>query len=169
MTLLCLSSLAEGAVEVAGEVALDAAADFPVGLAFGTAVLDVGDGRWVAAHAGDGDGVDGAVELAVAEAVEPVAVGAAGGDRDGRGAGEHAEGGFAVNASGVGPGQQDLGGGQGAEAGFGGDQAGGHVFDDPGDLCPGPGSLFREGGDALAEADQGLVQDPVRLEYTIAA
>jgi hypothetical protein len=68
---------------------------------FGSAALDVGDGRRVAAPAGDGDDVDGAVELAVAEAVEPVAVGAAGGDRDGCGAGEHAEGGFAVNASGV--------------------------------------------------------------------
>jgi hypothetical protein len=53
-----------------------------------------------------------------------------------------------------------LGGGQGAEAGFGGDQAGGHVFDDLGDLCLEPGSLFRESGDALAEADQGLVQGP---------
>ena len=124
------------------------------------AALDVGDGGRVAAHPGDGDDVDGAVELAVAEAVEAVAVGAAGGDGDSRGAGEHAEGGFAVNASGVGPGQQDLGGEQGAETGFGGDQAGSHVLDDPGDLRLEPGSLFGEGGDPLAEPDQGLVQDP---------
>ena len=67
----------EGAVEVAGEVSLDAAPDFLVGLSFGAAALDVGDGRRVAPHAGDRDGVQGAVELAVAEAVEPVAVGAA--------------------------------------------------------------------------------------------
>ena len=45
----------------------------------------------VAAHPGDGDDVDGAVELAVAEAVEPVAVGPAGGRRDWCGAGQHAE------------------------------------------------------------------------------
>ena len=68
MTLLCLSTLAEGAVEVAGEVALEAAADLFVGLALGTAALDVGQRRRVIAHAGDGDDVQGAVELAVAKA-----------------------------------------------------------------------------------------------------
>src|ERR1035438_3230647 len=82
MTLLCLSTPAEGAVEVAGEVALDAAADLLVGLALGPAALDVGQGRRVIAHTGDGDDVQGAVELAVAEAVEPVAVGPAGRDGD---------------------------------------------------------------------------------------
>ncbi len=61
----------EGPVEVAGEVALEAAADFAVGLALGTAALDIGKGRRVAAHPGDGDHVQGAVELAVAEPVEP--------------------------------------------------------------------------------------------------
>ena len=50
------------------------------------AALDVGLGGLVAAHPGDGDGVDGAVELAVAEPVEPVPVGPAGGHRDGCGA-----------------------------------------------------------------------------------
>ena len=86
-TLLCLSirfwcpvELAvEGPVEVAGEVALDAASDFAFGFAFGQAALDVGLGGRVAAHAVDGDDVQGAVELAVTEAVEPVPVGAAGG------------------------------------------------------------------------------------------
>jgi hypothetical protein len=80
-----LSTLAEDAVEVAGEVALNAAADLPVGFAFGPAAFGVGPGWRVAAHAADGNGVPGAVELAVAEAVEPVPVGAAGGDRDGGG------------------------------------------------------------------------------------
>jgi hypothetical protein len=51
-------------------------------------------------------------------------------------------------------------GGQGAEAGFGSDQAGSHVLDDLGDLRLEPGSLSGEGGDALAEPDQGLMQDP---------
>jgi hypothetical protein len=66
---------------MAGEVALDAAADFLAGLAFGAAALDVGQGGRVVAHTGDGDDVQGPVELAVAEAVEPVPVGAAGGHR----------------------------------------------------------------------------------------
>ena len=70
-------AVAEGAVEVAGEVVLDAAADLLVGFALGAAALDVGQGRRVAAHPGDGDGVQGAVELAAAEAVEAVSVGAA--------------------------------------------------------------------------------------------
>ena len=58
------------AVEVAGEVALDAAADLPVGFAFGAAALDVGQGGRVAAHAADSDDVQGAVELPIAEPVE---------------------------------------------------------------------------------------------------
>jgi len=65
-----LSIAVEGAVEVAGEVALDAAADLPVGFAFGAAALDVGQGGRVAAHAADGDDVQGAVELPIAEPVE---------------------------------------------------------------------------------------------------
>jgi len=150
MTLLCLSSFAEGAVEMAGEVALEAAADFPVGFAFGAAALGVGDGGRVAAHLVDGDDVDGAVELAVAEAVEAMAVGPAGGHRDWRGAREHAEGSLAVDPAGVRPGQQDLRGGQGAEAGFGGDQARGHFPGDLGDLRFEPGGGRGEGGDPLA-------------------
>src|SRR5215469_17491626 len=92
-TLLCSVKVVELAEEVAGEVALDAAADLAVGFAFGATALDVGLGFRMAAHAADGDGVQGAVELAVAEAVEAVPVGAAGGGRDGCGAGQHAEGG----------------------------------------------------------------------------
>jgi hypothetical protein len=59
----------------------------------------------------------------------------------------------------VGPGQQDLRGGQGAESGFGGDQAGGHVPGDRGDLGLDPGGGPGEAGDPLAEPGQGLVQD----------
>ena len=65
---------------MAGEVALDAAADVTFGFAFGQAPLDVGLGGRVAAHPVDGDDVEGAVELAVAGAVATVPVGAAGGD-----------------------------------------------------------------------------------------
>ena len=128
--------------------------------AFGAAALGVGLGGRVAAHPGDGDGVDGAVELAVAEPVEPVPVGAAGGHWDGCGAGEHREGLLGADPSGVGPGQQDLRGAEVAESVLGGDQAGGHLLDDLGDLRLELGGDFGEGGDALAEPDQGLVQYP---------
>jgi hypothetical protein len=56
-----LSSGWEGAEWFACDVALDAAADLAVGLAFGSASLDVGLGSWAASPAGDGDGVDGVV------------------------------------------------------------------------------------------------------------
>src|ERR1700750_3527103 len=118
-TILCLSSClrrnaglpGEYPVEVAGEVALDAAANFPVGLALGAAALDVGQRGRVAAHPADGDDLQGAVELAVAETVEPVPGGAAGGERGRCGAAQHAEGGLAVDPPGMGERQQDLRGG----------------------------------------------------------
>jgi hypothetical protein len=53
--------------QVAGQVALDATADFPVGLAFNPAALDVGEGGRMVAHPADRDDVQGAVELPVAE------------------------------------------------------------------------------------------------------
>jgi hypothetical protein len=59
----------------AGEVALEGADGFAVGLAFGGLAGDVGLGFGVAAGTGDGDAVDGRVDLAVAAAVEAVAVG----------------------------------------------------------------------------------------------
>jgi len=104
-----------------------AAADFAVGFAFGAAGCDVVEGGGVAAHPGDGDGVQGAVELAVAEPVEPVPVSAAGGGGGRGGAGEHGEGGFAADPPSMGPGEQDLRGGQRADTGLGGDQARGHA------------------------------------------
>ena len=151
---------AESPVEVAGEVALDAAADFLVGLALGSAALDVGAGRRVVAHPVDGDDVQGAVELAVAEPVEAVPVGAARRHRDGGGAREHGEGGFAADPPGVGPGQQDLRGAERTDAGLGGDQPGGHVLDDLADLGLELIGRHGEGRDPLAEADQRLVGHP---------
>jgi len=59
-------------VEFAGDVALEAAADFPCRLSLGGAPGDVGAGAGAAADPGHCDGVDGAVEGAVAAAVEPV-------------------------------------------------------------------------------------------------
>ena len=63
----------EEAVEVAGDVALEAAAGFAWCLAFGDAAGDVGAGGFVAAGAGDDDGVQGAVQSPVAAPAEPVA------------------------------------------------------------------------------------------------
>ena len=64
LNLLCLSSRVErglGAVELAvdlaGEVALQAAADFRWGSSFGGSFLDVGAGAWVVAEAAKDDKV----------------------------------------------------------------------------------------------------------------
>jgi hypothetical protein len=105
LTLLWLSScwVLHEPVEAAGEVALDAAADFAGGFAFGGAAGCVGDGGRVVAEPAQGDGVQGAVGGAVAVGVEAVAVGAAGGGGDGCGAGEGGEGGFGAEPAGVGP------------------------------------------------------------------
>src|SRR4051812_1579553 len=56
--------------EAAGEVAFEAADGFFGVLALGAFAGDVGLGLGVAAQAGDGDAVDGGVDLAVAAAVE---------------------------------------------------------------------------------------------------
>ena len=53
-------------VELAGDVALGAAADFAGGLALGGAPGDVGAGAGAAAHLGERDRVDGAVQRPVA-------------------------------------------------------------------------------------------------------
>jgi hypothetical protein len=65
-------------VVVACEVALEAAHRLDAGLALGFLALQVGARGWVQASAGDGDDVQCAGELAVADAVQAVAIGAAG-------------------------------------------------------------------------------------------
>jgi hypothetical protein len=77
----------EEAVEVAGEVALEAAVGFAACLAFLEASFDVGDCGGVCAFAGDEDHVQGSVEFAVAASVESVAdrLPGGGGDRGGAG------------------------------------------------------------------------------------
>src|SRR5690606_21816600 len=96
-------------VELSGDVALEAAADFSVGLAFGASTLEVGTGGGVVAHAVQSNDVQSAVELAVAAAVEAVTGGESGAGGDGRDAGEAGERGFVAAAAGVGPGAQDGG------------------------------------------------------------
>src|SRR5206468_3835054 len=60
--------------DAAGEVAFEAAQCFSRGLAFCLFAGEVGSGLGVDASLGDGDAVQGAVELAVAAAVQAVAV-----------------------------------------------------------------------------------------------
>ena len=73
--LLCQEGIVlERGVDGAGELSFEAAEGFAVALAFGLFAFEVGAGGWVDAALGDGDAVEGAVELAVAAAVEAVAL-----------------------------------------------------------------------------------------------
>jgi hypothetical protein len=68
-TLLCRSKLGlsfEEPVELAGDVADQAASDLAVGLTLGATALGVGVGGWVIAQPGQDDQVEGLVELSVA-------------------------------------------------------------------------------------------------------
>jgi len=58
----------EGAEEVVGDVALEAALDLAVGLAFGSSLLGVSASGGVVAKPGEHDDVEGSVELAVTAA-----------------------------------------------------------------------------------------------------
>jgi hypothetical protein len=60
--------------DASGEVAFEAADGFACGLAFGGLASDVVLGLGVAAGAGDGDAVQGGIDLAVAAAIEPVSL-----------------------------------------------------------------------------------------------
>ena len=62
----------EGAENLAGDVSLEHALASAGGEPFAGAPVDVVAGRGVVTHAADHDGVQGAVELAVAAAVEAV-------------------------------------------------------------------------------------------------
>ena len=70
----------------------------------------------VASAAGEHDRVQGAVELAVAAAVEAVADGLAGAAGDRGCAGEARERGFGAESAGMRPGDEELGGGDRADA-----------------------------------------------------
>src|SRR6266516_4801264 len=87
---------AEGVVDLAGDVALEAADDLFLAEAFGDAALGVGAGASAVAQPADSDQVEGTVGLAIAAAVEPVSGGAAGGGGDRAGAAEVGEGGLAA-------------------------------------------------------------------------
>jgi hypothetical protein len=72
----------EVVVDLAGDGALEAAHDVELGQALVGPPLDIGPGRWVAAHADQGDAPQGVVGAAVTSPVEAVAVGAGRGRRD---------------------------------------------------------------------------------------
>src|SRR5215211_7501875 len=82
---------AEGVVELAGDVALEAD-DFRFGQAFGGAACGVGAGALAVAEPADDDQVECTVGVAVAAAVEPVSARASGGGGDRAGAAEAREG-----------------------------------------------------------------------------
>jgi hypothetical protein len=86
LTLLCWVKARVGLelpVELAGDIADEAASDFAVGLALGAAPLGIGAGRWVIAQSGQDDQVQRLVELAISGAVEANPDRLAGGGGDG--------------------------------------------------------------------------------------
>ena len=117
----------------AGEVALEAANGLPVGLAFGGLAGDVVAGLGVAAGAGDRDAVDGGVDLAVAAAIEAVAVGVARAGWDRGQPGGAGELGIGGEPAGAGDLADELGRSQGSEAGLA-EQLRRHLGDEPSDL-----------------------------------
>src|SRR5712691_7828250 len=87
---------AEGVVELAGDVALEAADDVAFGEAFGGAAGGVGAGSGAVVQPADGDHVQRLVRLAVAATVESVARRASGAGGDRGGGADAREGGFAA-------------------------------------------------------------------------
>ena len=93
---------AQVGVELAGDVALEAADDLLLRLAFGGASGDVGLGSGLVGHADERDAPEGVVGLAVPAAVESM-TGEPGGGLDGAGAAERGEGGSLLIRSGLSP------------------------------------------------------------------
>src|ERR1035441_3708592 len=81
----------EGVVDLACDVAFEAAHDFAFGLSLGGAAFDVGAGALAVAQPADGDEVQSAVGLAVTAVVEAVAGGLARGGGDRASAAQHRE------------------------------------------------------------------------------
>jgi hypothetical protein len=107
----------------------EAAADFSRGLSLGGAPGDVGPSSRAAAHPGERDGVDGAVQVPVPAAVEPVPDSSPAAGRDGAGAAERGERGLAAAPARVGEAHDGLGGADRPDPVAAG-QAGGDVIDD---------------------------------------
>jgi len=106
----------EFAEDLAGDVALEDAADLSGGSAFGLSALGVGLGVRVAAEPGARDDVERAVQLPVAVSVEAMPAGVAAGSRDWCGSGGGCERCLGAHPSGVGPGGEHDGGGEWTDA-----------------------------------------------------
>ena len=91
----------QGVVDLAGEVALDAADDLGFGQAFFGPPFDIGAGAGTEPHTDDNGQVQGLVGVAVAAAVQPVAVELAGAGRDRGDSAQVGEGGLAAETLGV--------------------------------------------------------------------
>ncbi len=110
-------AVAQVAVDLAGDVSLQAADDLLLGQAFFAAPVRVGAGGRVRAHAGDDDPPQGVVGLAVPAAVEAVPAGLSRGGRDRGDCAQVRPGGLAAQPLRVVPGgDQQQGGGIGADA-----------------------------------------------------
>jgi hypothetical protein len=80
---MCKVEVDEFLVDLAGDVALEAADDVASAEALGLAALGVGAGGGVPAESADGDAVEGGVGGSVAGSVEAVSVGVSAGCGDG--------------------------------------------------------------------------------------
>src|SRR5690606_4565105 len=119
----------EGSVDDVGEASLEGSERFGLGLAvLGHAAFEVGLGVVVDAELGDGDAVDGGVELTVSGAGETELLPIAGPDRQVCGAVVAGVGVLALGPADIGGLGDDLGGGQRAGAGQG-QQRGGKLGD----------------------------------------
>src|SRR5215218_634505 len=96
----------EESVELAGDVADQAASDLAVGLALSPSPLGIGAGGRVIAQPGQDDQVQGLVEVAIARAVESNPDPLARGGWDRGGVAQHREGGLGPAAARMGPGTQ---------------------------------------------------------------
>ena len=99
-----------GTIELAGDIALDAAADLVVTPALRPPSGHVGVGSGTDSPPGQGDVVQGTVELTVTAAVEAVTHRAAAAGRDRAGAGQGSEGRVVAAPARMRPGDDDLGG-----------------------------------------------------------
>ena len=136
-----VAAAGEGPVYLAGDGAFERTEDGLLGPAAGEVGVAVGAGGGVVAHPDFDDVVQGGVRGAVAAPGQPVAVGAPGADRDGRGAAQGGERGRRAEPVGVvAGGDQQLGADDGADAfdgqqgRVGGGDAGLEAFLDGGDL-----------------------------------
>src|SRR5665647_2165113 len=158
------------------QVPLQAAQRLAGALALGPLAGHEGLRRLVHAQLGEGDAVQGGVQLAVAAAVQAVAVALAARDRQGCDAGVHGEARRAGEALGPGRLADEAGGAEGAAARQG-EEFGGELLGEHGDLAPQAGDLGGERtaaghaftGDARLDAQSRIARELVARCRTLSA